>query len=98
MGIDATPAQSPDRNKEVRTMLIQNLRTDNDRNGNPRRLWLIYGVSEGVAEIVAVVDEGYEGRRCLLDVLSPAVYASAIELPAVDITPKEYSTRKRARS
>ena len=81
-------------------MFIQNLRTDNDRNGNPRRLWLVYGV-DGItqtAQTAALVDEGYEGRRSLLGVLSQAEYDAAIELPPAVITPKEYNTRKRARS
>ena len=81
-------------------MLIQNLRTDNDRNGNPRRLWLVYSVDEEThtAQTAALVDEGYQGRRSLIGVLSPAEYDAAVELPAADITPKEYSARKRARS
>ena len=80
-------------------MFIQNLRTDNDRNGNPRRLWLVYAVDEDThtAETAALVDEGYQGRQCLLGVLSPAEYDAAVELPPAVITPKEYNTRKRAR-
>ena len=80
--------------------VIQNLRTDNDRNGNPRRLWAVYAVDEDThtARTVAFVDEGYQGRQCLIGVLSQAEYDAAIELPAVVITPKEYSARKRARA
>ena len=81
-------------------MFIQNLRTDNDRNGNPRRLWAVYAIDEDThtARTAAFVDEGYLGRQCLLSVLTQAEYDAAIELPAADIIAKEYNTRKRARS
>lgn len=62
--------------------MIQHIRTDNDRNGNPRRLYLV------VAEDGSVVayNEGYYGHQAV-----PAAYRrDAVPLPSIDVTPSEY--------
>ena len=40
--------------------VYQHQRSDNDPNGNPQRLWIVWRVGTGeYAETVAVIDEGY---------------------------------------
>lgn len=62
--------------------MLQNLCCTNDVNGNPRRIWAVYGPS-GV--IVDALDEGYAGKgekyRNRPDL---------VELPSIVITPGEY--------
>jgi hypothetical protein len=70
-----------------RFYLAQNLKTTNDTNGNPRRLWAVY-TADG--STVAMLDEGYGGRRVMLDCMSHDDYRDIRELPAVEITPAEY--------
>ncbi len=64
--------------------LIQYMYATDDRNGNPRRLFVIYEikVESCVAEIVTVGDEGHGNR--------PHIGADAVWLPAVSITAAEY--------
>ena len=55
----------------------QRIRTTNDVNGNPRRLWIGYD-DEG--RVIAAADEGYSGRP----------WYDAIDLLDVNVTPAEY--------
>lgn len=72
-------------------VLVQQVRAPHDRDGNPRRAWLVYGAETPlVGSLLAIVDEGYAGRRVLLDVLSMRQYANAVELPTLDVPPAEY--------
>lgn len=69
-------------------LLYQHLRAPNDRNGNPRRLYVFYktdedGDTQGYASLVRVHDEGYAGRPLHL-------LEGAIELPSVGISASEY--------
>ena len=50
------------------------LRFPNDRNGNPRRLFLIYGKN---TELLAVIDEGYTGMPQSLNKIN--------QLPTMDL-------------
>lgn len=43
-----------------KTITYLRLKAPNDRNGNPRRVFLVYGVDKYV-NLVATVDEGYAG-------------------------------------
>lgn len=65
-------------------MLCQNLRSKNDVNGNPKRLWVVYQLVKPshYSPIVEVYEEGYRGR--------PAELTNMVELPMVDIVPSEY--------
>lgn len=64
-------------------MMYQNLRTVNDRNGNPRRLWIMYGSLNG--EMVKVRDEGYAGHPRW----------AGVEIMAINVPPSEYNRIKR---
>lgn len=68
--------------------LIQQARATHDANGNPRRAWLVYHPLNG--QILAVIDEGYAGRRALINVLGDEDYRNVVELPSLDVTPTEY--------
>lgn len=69
--------------------LTQRLMTDNDKNGNPRRVWVVYVQSNFSSNfsIEAVYDEGYGGRPKDLDKMP--------ELPTVWIHPSEYKTYRK---
>lgn len=56
-------------------------RAPNDKNGNPRRVYVVYGSDETV---ISTIDEGYAGYAAL-----PAQYQT---LPKVDVdaTPAVY--------
>lgn len=56
----------------------QHIRTLNDVNGNPRRLWMAYSSS---GEVLQVVDEGYS------DDPWPKCQA---QLPTIYVQPSEY--------
>jgi hypothetical protein len=68
-------------------IIMQHLRTTNDTNGNPRRLYVFYGRNTG--DYVGIVDEGYSGRPRA----QPGI--DILELNSVDITPKQYRELKR---
>ena len=60
------------------------LRAPNDRNGNPRRLFLVVSTKDG--NLVGVHDEGYKGRDCV-----PTEYREAARMAyTVDIGASEY--------
>jgi hypothetical protein len=64
-------------------MFCQRLSATNDTNGNPRRVWVVYGETEGFySSIVTARDEGYSGR--------PSEFAFLVRLPDLEITPGEY--------
>lgn len=75
------------------TKAYQQLKAPNDRNGNPRRLWMIYefetlpdnDVDIVVASKTYAIDEGYRGM--------PAE-ARGLEIPAINITLAEYRRLK----
>ena len=56
---------------------MQCLKTTNDRNGNPRRVWILYGEDGNPA---MVRDEGYAGRPDW----------GAVELSNINVSPREY--------
>lgn len=66
--------------------IAQLVRTTNDVNGNPRRLWAVYDITETSNNLgvlpVKVIDEGYEGR--------PAETRAYPCLTAVHVTPAEF--------
>lgn len=63
-------------------MYFQHLCTHNDRNGNPRRLYVL--VSDG--QRVAVWDEGYQGHHAVPGIWRDAAYNAE----RIDIPPKLY--------
>lgn len=68
--------------------MYQHLRADNDRNGNPRRLFLILTHDGGVADII---DEGYMGKGAM----NAYPWHDMTELPSIDITTAEYRSMVR---
>ena len=44
--------------------VVQKLVAPNDRNGNPRRLWVVYqvGKKQEATYVEIVIDDGYRGR------------------------------------
>lgn len=69
--------------------LVQNISTSNDKNGNPRRLWVVYKQSEYSCDFVvhSVYDEGYGGK--------PSEINKYPLLPTVWVMPQEYRTYKK---
>jgi len=59
--------------------MVQHLRTTNDTNGNPRRIYLLM-TAEGT--VTRAIDEGYGNP--------PSEYGILVQLPSVNITPAEY--------
>jgi hypothetical protein len=45
------------------SFIIQHVKAPNDRNGNPRRCYVVYG--DIVGDLLAVYDEGYQGRHAM---------------------------------
>jgi hypothetical protein len=60
------------------------LNAGHDRNGNPRRLWVVLNAD---GDIAAVFDEGYNGTGELIQHFPKAIIA--LEL---DITPEQYKS------
>jgi len=58
--------------------MYQHLRCKNDKNGNPRRVFVFYDAS---GAIVNAIDEGYSGR--------PERCRGLVELPSFNIMPAE---------
>lgn len=63
-------------------VLVQHLKAPNNTNGNPRRAFAVYSMETG--EILDVLDEGYLGRAAFTQ-----KYPLYVELPPVDVSPKE---------
>lgn len=68
-------------------MLVrQQLRAENDVNGNPRRVWILYDCDNGI--VVACRDEGYEGDPIHND---ESLFSQATaKLPSIDVEVSEY--------
>ena len=69
--------------------LVQHVCAPNDRNGNPRRCYVLYDVGQKnddpalpYADVQAVEDEGYSGE--------PKEWRRYAHLPAVSVAPAEY--------
>lgn len=62
----------------------QHLKTVNDNNGNPRRLFAVYG---GNGDLMKVYEEGYRGK--------PEELRGLCDLPEINIPIKEYNEIKR---
>lgn len=62
----------------------QHLRTTNDRNGNPRRVFCVYSED---GRLLDAIDEGYAGR--------PQWLRGLVEIPSFDILPSEYQRLMR---
>lgn len=62
--------------------VYQHVRTKNDTNGNPRRLYVEYDLSSRQAKVVGVWEEGYSDR--------PRHLNGAVELLTVNVEPKYY--------
>ena len=70
-----------DSNRKGKTMIYLHLKTKNDNNGNPRRLYLVINDNGGVVE---AIDEGYSGDQVARK------YPQIIQGPPINITPTEY--------
>lgn len=60
------------------TQIVLHLRTKNDSNGNPRRLYLPL---ESDGDIVHVIEEGYRGRGGLKGIANTVYKEIPIEVP-----------------
>lgn len=69
--------------------LFQRLVAQNDRNGNPRRLWVLYEKQTG--NTAKVIEEGYAGRPEECDARRPGM----VELPEIEITNRFFATLRR---
>ncbi len=69
------------------TYAKQQLKTLNDRNGNPRRVWILYEMTEteAYARVFSIRDEGYRGMP------THNLWGKAVILPSVEISAKEYN-------
>lgn len=68
--------------------VYQHLKADNDPNGNPQRLYLVYELRSAPLDewrLTDVYDEGYHGR--------PSALRNVLELPSVNISKRDYHTR-----
>lgn len=80
-------AQSRMTRKDTRKVMAIKIRADNDRNGNPRRGWLVY-TKEG--EFLGFIDEGYSGRQALT-----SLFPNAVDLASIPVKPKTYNEANR---
>ena len=71
-------------------LVVQHVRAPNDRNGNPRRCFVLYRVGYindrpemgAYADVVTVEDQGYSGE--------PKEWRAYPHLPSVQASPTEY--------
>jgi hypothetical protein len=64
-------------------MFCQRLSATNDTNGNPRRVWVVYGDAGFLhGTIMTARDEAYGGQ--------PQEFRTIPRLPDLEITPAEY--------
>lgn len=80
--------------------LVTHYAAPNDRNGNPRRVFVVRRMSRGsdYAEVVAVLDEGYAGSNFVHTIRPrlPAAWANVTFDPVrVNIPPREYLRLRR---
>lgn len=66
---------------------IQHICAPHDKNGNPRRLFLV--TTHNLDRILAF-DEGYAGSRAIPAVLSQGVPTPAHWLPSINVSATEY--------
>lgn len=71
-------------------MIVQHLKAPNDSNGNPRRLWAVYGSYSG--NLVELIEEGYAGRP---DACNKRLNPDVVEVLEVNITVGEYNVWKK---
>jgi len=71
-------------------LFYQNQRAQNDSNGNPLRLFVVFNLrpSRSYAPWVAVYEDGYRGK--------PKEVEGYPEIPPVQITNKEYREQVKA--
>lgn len=75
--------------KDRRKVVAMKINAGHDRNGNPRRGWLVYTSS---GEYRGFVDEGYGGRKALT-----SLFPNAVDLGTIPTTPGAYRDAKRER-
>ena len=69
--------------------VIQHVKAPNDKNGNPRRLYLVTDTNNGAFTTrTQAFDEGYAGPGVIPG--HKRNVAHAIELPSVHVTAREY--------
>jgi hypothetical protein len=70
----------------------QRLAAPNDRNGNPRRLWVICAQKSIDLITVAVLTEGYKGRTVVSKWFDdhPNAVPFRLTLPYINVTATEY--------
>jgi hypothetical protein len=74
--------------KSSKGVFVQHLKAENDPNGNPQRLFLVY---DKHGDVISVYDEGYRGE--------PADINRLPHLPSIEISKSEYHDWiKQARS
>jgi len=66
-------------------LIMQRLAAPNDRNGNPKRVWVFYNL-EG--HVVETVDEGYKGNHCQRQKIKEGI--EVIDLGTISTSHKEY--------
>ena len=71
-----------------RAVIAIRIHCTNDRNGNPRRGWLIIDPSNGCA--LDFCDEGYNGRSAF-----SVPYPDALETITIHVAPTEYRAFRR---
>lgn len=57
----------------MKLRVYQHIKAPNDKNGNPRRCYVVYAVTAQTSDCVAVFDEGYAGIPRLLSNM-PSLY------------------------
>ncbi len=70
--------------KNLKTYIIQYIKTTNDSNGNPRRMYMITNLESG---IIGFINEGYDG--CPLFGKIKVAWTAALNLQ-----PREYKRLK----
>jgi len=72
-------------------MMIVKVNAGNDRNGNPRRGWLVFSPQRGASTFF---DEGYLG----IHAVPIELRAAARITPELEITPRQYRALLKHRS
>lgn len=73
---------------DTRTLTAVKINAGNDRNGNPRRGWIILSTDDnGYPGIVDFCDEGYEGSAA---VTGKGYSRKLADAPELAVTPGEY--------
>lgn len=61
----------------------------NDANGNPQRAYALLDEDDGCANVIAVVDEGYEGERAIVRRYPSATSANLLST-RINVSAAEY--------